>query len=168
MKRSVLLVTLLAFTVPCLALGQATPQKAKPLQQVRSEASDPTADRILCMRVWTDYMEALKASDLVKIGDFFAKDAVLIYPDMPELRGREAIRSHFVKFKGLKVLDATFILHHCGVAGDQLYTFITIDEAYVAGQQPQVKTQGRVGAVWSRQPDNTWQISHFLLNHFTP
>ncbi len=139
------------------------------LPQARSEAADPAADRDLCTRLWTDYIGALKGADLVSIAGFFANDSVLIYPDMPELRGHDAIQAHFVEaFKGVKILDATFTLNQFGVAGDQAFTFVTIDETYQLPPSPQVKTRARVGVVWRRQRDNRWQIQHFLLNHLTP
>ena len=65
-----------------------------------SEAADTGSDQALCQRLWEDHLEAVMASQPRLIA--FAKDAVLTYPDMPPLRGREPIQAHLVKmFAGL-------------------------------------------------------------------
>ncbi len=62
----------------------------------------------------------------------------------------------------------TFGLARCGVVGDEVFTFATINETYQQGSGPEVKEVARCGVVWKQQRDRTWRISHFLLNHMKP
>jgi len=85
---------------------------------------------------------------------------------MLELRSRDSIQAVFVKgFPGTKVLEMTFTLIHFDVVGSKAYTFVTINELEQEGGQPPVRALARCGVVWQRQADNSWQISHFLLNY---
>jgi ketosteroid isomerase-like protein len=135
--------------------------------QQKSEAlMDPVAAKELCTRLLTDYIETVKTLQPDKCAGWFTKDAVLIYPDMSELRSRDSIQAFFVKgFPGMKVLEMTFTLIHCDVVGSKAYTFATINELEQEGGQPPVRALARLGVVWQRQPDKSWQISHCLLNY---
>ena len=127
---------------------------------------DPVAAKELCTRLWTNYVETVKPLQPDKCASCFTKDAVLIYPDMPELRSRDSIQAFFVKaFPGTKVLDLTFTLTHCDVVGSKAYTFVTMNEVEQEGTQPPVHALARCGVVWERQPDNSWQVSHFLVSY---
>jgi uncharacterized protein (TIGR02246 family) len=139
-----------------------------PAWQRRSAAAEPAVAKELCNRLWTEYSETARSGDWEKVAGWFTKDAVLIYPDMAELRGRDAIRAHFQAFQGVKFLSMTFSLTHFGVVGDEAFTFASLSEAYQQGTGPEVKEDARCGVVWQRQPDGTWQISHFLVNHVKP
>jgi len=135
--------------------------------QQKSEAPmDQAAAKELCARLWTEYVETVKTLDPNKCDVWFTKDAVLIYPDMPELKGRDNIRAFFVKgFPGMKVLEMTFTLIHFDVVGSKAYTFVTINELEQEGAKPPVHALARCGVVWERQADRSWQISHFLVNY---
>jgi uncharacterized protein (TIGR02246 family) len=118
----------------------------------------------LCRRLWEDYLEAVRALQPEKIA--FAKDAVLIYPDMLELRGRDAIRAHLVKvFAGLKILEVGFKIERFEVVGARAYTFVTVDQLVQEGGAPPTRLRARCATVWEQQPDKSWQIAHFLVNY---
>jgi len=135
-------------------------------QQKSETPMDQAAAKELCTRLWTDYIGTVKTLEPNKVAAWFAKDAVLIYPDMPELKGHGNIRAFFVKgFPGMKVLEMTFTLIHFDVVGSKAYTFATIDELEQEGDKPPVHALGRCGVVWERQADNSWQISYFLVNY---
>jgi uncharacterized protein (TIGR02246 family) len=130
----------------------------------QSEAADIAADRALCTRLWQDLLEALKNLQPEKMA--FAKDAVLIYPDMRELRGRDAIQAHLVKaFVGLKILEVGFKIERVEVVGARAYTFVTVDERVQEGAAAPASRHARCATVWEQQPDKSWQISYFLVNY---
>lgn len=138
-----------------------------PLCQQSSEAADAGPDKDLCRRLWEGHLEAVKALQPEKIA--FAKDAVLIYPDMPVLRGRDAIQAHLVKaFAGSKVLEVGFKIERCDVVGARAYTFVTVDELIQEGAAPPARRHERCAAAWEEQPDKSWQIAHFLVNYLKP
>jgi uncharacterized protein (TIGR02246 family) len=135
-----------------------------PVYQVSSEAADARSDRELCTRLWEDYLEAVMSLQPEKIA--FAKDAVLVYPEMPELRGRDAIQAHLVKaFSGLKILKLGFKMERFEVVGARAYTFVTVDELIQEGAAPPARRHARCTTVWEQQPDKSWQIAHFLVNY---
>jgi ketosteroid isomerase-like protein len=96
----------------------------------------------------------------------FTKDAVLTYPDVPPLRGREAIQAHLAKvFAGMKFINAGFKIDRCEVVGARAYTFVIVDEQVQEGTAPATRRHARSAVVWEQQPDKTWQIAHFLVNY---
>ncbi len=144
--------SLLIFSIGCQQKGEAP--------------MDPIAAKELCTRLLTDYIETVKTLQPDKCAGWFTKDAVLIYPDMLELRGRDSLQELFAKgMPSMKVLEMTFTLIHCDVVGSKAYTFVTINELEQEGDQPPVHALARCGIVWQRQPDQSWQILHFLVNY---
>ncbi len=132
--------------------------------QQRSDAADVASDRDLCRRLWEGHLEAVKALQPEKIA--FTKDAVLVYPDRLELRGREAIQAHLVKaFSSLKVLEAGFKIERCEVVGGRAYMFVVVDESTQEGEAAPARRHARSATVWEEQPDKSWQIAHFLVNY---
>ena len=116
------------------------------------------------MRLWQDHLEAVKSGRPEKIA--FSRDAVLIYPDKPELRGREAIHAHLVKLlEGRKVLEMGFKIERFEVAGGRAYTFVVVDELIQEGAAPPARLLSRCATVWEQQPDKSWRISYFLVNY---
>ena len=135
-----------------------------PMWQRGSEAADAGPDRELCRHLWEGHLEAVKAGQLDKLA--FTADAVLIYPDMLELRGRDAIRAHLVKaLAGLKILEAGFKVDRCEVVGGRAYTFVTVDERTQEGAAPPARRHARYAAAWEQQPDKSWQMAHVLVNY---
>jgi ketosteroid isomerase-like protein len=149
---TIFLISLLIFGIGC---------------QQRSDAiMDPAAAKELCTRLWTDYLESLKSVQPDKVAGCFTKDAVLIYPDMAELKTRDSIQAFVAKvISGVKYLELTFTLNHFDVVGSKAYTFVTLTERVEEGGQAQPTYQSRCGAIWQRQADSTWQISHYLINY---
>jgi ketosteroid isomerase-like protein len=138
-----------------------------PVHQQRSQAAEAGPDAGLARRLWEDHLEAVTGPQPARIA--VADDAVFIYPDLPVLRGREAIQAHLAKASaGLRVLEAGFKLDRSEVAGGRLYTFVTVDERVQEGAAPPVRRHGRYAVVWEQQPDKSWQIAHFLVNYVKP
>jgi ketosteroid isomerase-like protein len=131
------------------------------------EAADAGSDNGLCRRLWEDHLEAVKDSRPELVA--FTKDAVLVYPDLAELRGREAIQAHLVKaLAGQKVLDVGFKLERCEVVAGRAYTFGIVADQVQEGAAPPVKRHTRFATVWEQQPDRNWQIAHMLVNYRKP
>ena len=149
---AIFIASLIVFSIGCQQKGEAP--------------MDPVAAKELCTRLLTDYIETAKILEPNKVAAWFTKDAVLIYPDMAELRSRDSIQAFFLKaIPGVKVLEMTFTLIHCDVVGSKAYTFVTINELEQESGQAPVRALARCGIVWQRQPDQSWQILHFLLNY---
>jgi uncharacterized protein (TIGR02246 family) len=138
-----------------------------PVLQRRTAAADVASEQGLCRRLWEGHLEAVRSLQPEKVA--FTKDAVLVYPDRPELRGREAIQSHLVKvFAELKVLEQGFKIDRCEVVGEHAYTFATVEQLAQEGTAPPARRHARCAVLWEQQPDKSWQIAHFLVNYRTP
>ena len=128
------------------------------------EAAQVGSGKELSRRLWEGYLEAVMALQPEKIA--FAKDAVLVYPDTLELRGRDAIQAHLVKvFKHLKILEVSFKIERAEEVGARAYTFVTVDELIQEGAAPPTRRHARCAAVWEQQPDKSWQLAYFLVNY---
>jgi ketosteroid isomerase-like protein len=149
-----------AFVMALLVVGSAVWQRS-------SEAADTAADRELCKRLWEDHLEAVMAHQPTRIA--FTQDALVIYPDMLELRGRAEIQAHLAKvFAARKVLKAGFKIERVEVVGSRAYTFVLVDELVQEGAAAPARVLARYATVWEQQPDKSWQIAHLLVNYRKP
>lgn len=150
--------SLLGVLVVALVIGS-------PVSQQSSEAADsPVSDRALCNGLWEDHLEAVKAGQPAKIA--FTHDAVLIYPDLAAIRGRDAIRAHLAKvIAGQRILDVGYKMERCEVVGARAYTFVIVDEQIQEGAAPPARRHARSATVWEQQPDKSWQIAYSLVNY---
>lgn len=131
---------------------------------LRSEEADAGPGKELCRSLWEGYLEAIKAQQPERIP--FAKDAVVIYPDMLALSGRDAIEAHLGKLlSGLKTIEVGFKIDRCEVVGPRAYAFVTVDELIQEGATAPARRHARCAAVWEQQPDKSWRIAHFLVNY---
>lgn len=130
----------------------------------RGEAADAAADREVCMNLWKEHLEAVKALEPGRIA--VANDAVFFYPDMAALRGRDAIQAHLVKaLAGLKILEVGFKIERCEVVGARAYNFATVDELIQEGAASPARRHARYATVWEQQPDKNWQIAYLVVNY---
>jgi len=130
------------------------------------EAAGPETDK-LGRRLWEDYLEAVMAGQPERIA--FAKEAVLIYPELDPLRGRDAIQAHLAKaLASQKIVKAGFKVDRFEVVGTRAYSFVVMDELIQEGAGPQARRLARCATVWEQQPDQSWQIVHFLVNYRKP
>src|SRR5687767_9152515 len=124
--------------------------------QRSGEAADTAADRELCKRLWEDHLEAVMAHQPTRIA--FTQDALVIYPDMLELRGRAETQAHLAKvFAARKVLKAGFKIERVEVVGARAYTFVLVDELVQEGAAAPARVLARHATVWEQQPDKSWQ-----------
>ena len=149
-----------ALLMPILLMGSVVgPQ--------RSEAADTASDQALCRRLWEDHLEAVTASQPQLIA--FAKDAVVTYPDMPPLRGREAIQAHLVKmFAALKVVKTGFKMERSRSSATCLYVrhrrTRRLKKARLASDA--ASDARRRATVWEQATgQRTRQIAHLLVNY---
>jgi ketosteroid isomerase-like protein len=135
-----------------------------PDQQSSEGADDAVSDQTLCNRLWEDPLEAVKAGQPARIA--FTRDAVLVYPNLAEIRGRDAIHAHLAKvIAGQRILDVGYKMERCEVVGTRAYTFVIVDEQIQEGAAPPARRHARSATVWEQQPDKSWQIAYSLVNY---
>ena len=103
-------------------------------------------DRAAIEALTADYTAAVQAGDAAAISALHAADAILLPPNEPSLRGREAVDAYLAAFHA-EPLDQTFTTEDVVVAesGDLAYEVGTWDG-------------GKYLTVWRRTPDG-WRIA---------
>jgi ketosteroid isomerase-like protein len=102
------------------------------------------------------------------LGDFFTTDGCLMWPDLPDIKGREAIRAAFEQFVATFTTiafqpDRRLLEQH----EDNAYSlgrFIEVRRRLDNGQIEQV--HGRLVEVWRREEDGRWRIEQLLTGRF--
>ncbi|MFW9887938.1 MAG: YybH family protein [Candidatus Thorarchaeota archaeon] len=102
------------------------------------------------------------------MGNFFAKDAKLMFPLMPDVVGRESIRDFFVDFVSVYTTDSL----------EPKRELIRVYErdAYILGSFIEVRTKrnegtpetvyGRFLEVWKLFSDGRWELTHFMTGRY--
>jgi uncharacterized protein (TIGR02246 family) len=127
----------------------ATPEQQVAAIQARSDAFEAAAD----------------ARDAAALAALYAPDAVVMDPNQPTHRGRDAIRAHYASFIGNPELTiasrATEIV--VARAGDMAYEIGTTTARIRAGEQTR-EIQGRYLAVWTKV-NGEWLIAREMSNY---
>jgi ketosteroid isomerase-like protein len=102
------------------------------------------------------------------MGDFFAEDARLMFPQIEDIVGREAIREHFVRFVSRYTTDSWNPKRGLIDVYDQrAYThgsFIEIRTPLDGG--PAEKVYGRFIEIWQLSSKGKWEIIRFMTGRY--
>jgi ketosteroid isomerase-like protein len=146
--RSSLCVLVLS-VVLLLGLGAAVPGQGK---------RDATLDKLTL-----EFAAAYSARDAARVASFYADRAVVMAPDMPMVRGREAIEAYYKH--GFAQSSGTLRLQ-------PLESAITGATAYEAGTSTLVATRGDESAgkyvVIYERIRNEWKIVYDIFNNDPP
>jgi uncharacterized protein (TIGR02246 family) len=95
----------------------------------------------------------------------FSDDAILLFPDTPEKRGKDAIREHLANaFGALTIQSLETQIDTIETFGDVAYEWGTYRERYTETGKPQTQEEGRYMLRWARQPDGAWRVTRFTGN----
>ena len=101
------------------------------------------------------YNDAFNRGDAAGCAAFFTEDVVLIAPDQPIIRGRQAFEDIYrTRMANSASGTHTNELVEYGVEGDMAYQIGTFA---VEGVSP--SEQGKFVNVLKRQPDGTWKVA---------
>ncbi|MFW9789038.1 MAG: YybH family protein [Candidatus Thorarchaeota archaeon] len=102
------------------------------------------------------------------MGNFFAKDAKLMFPLMPDIIGRESIRDFFVNFVSMYTTDS--------LKPKRELIRVYERDAYTLGSFIEVRTKrnerttetvyGRLLEVWKLSSDGRWELTHFMTGRY--
>lgn len=108
---------------------------------------------------------AWRLSNADSVAAVFAPDAVLMFPDAPDVRGRDAIRQTLAgMFDSTKVESLDVHPDTIEVYGASAMEWGTYEEVVQPRGQPKVRFEGRYVLHWQRQPDGQWAIRRFTGN----
>ena len=104
--------------------------------------------------------EAAKAKDLDLYVSFYADDAVLLWPGVPMVTGRAAIRKFMQVFFSMPDSSLSFETAQAEVsrAGDFAYTYGTNKVTLVDPSGKKMKDSGKYLTVYRKQSDGAWKV----------
>jgi ketosteroid isomerase-like protein len=116
------------------------------------------------------FIDALKAGDMVRIGELLADDAVFMPPNEPTLYGKpevmawhEEYRHHF-RVAAFSVPDNEVAIDGDWAVETSSYMIAIIP----APDGSRIRDDGRIVAIWTRDPDGSWKIWQQLWNSIKP
>ena len=108
---------------------------------------------------------AWRLSNADSVAAVFAPDAELMFPDAPDVEGRDAIRQMLAgMFDSTRVESLDVRPDTIEVYGSSAMEWGTYEEVVAPRGQPKVRFEGRYLLHWQRQPDGQWAIRRFTGN----
>lgn len=114
--------------------------------------------------------EAAKAKDLDLYVSLYADDAVLLWPGVPMVTGRAAIRKFMQVFFSMPDSSLSFETAQVEMsrAGDFAYTCGTNKVTLVDPSGKKMKDSGKYLTVYRKQSDGTWKVVADMGNSDLP
>jgi uncharacterized protein (TIGR02246 family) len=115
------------------------------------------------------FTAALGRGDVAAVTEFYADDAVVLAPNAPMARGKEAIRTLFSGLTGqLGAPQLTLKTEQVNEAGDIAYEV----GVYTLSAHPpgggSLTDNGKYVVVWKRQGDASWKMAVDIWNTDSP
>jgi ketosteroid isomerase-like protein len=95
----------------------------------------------------------------------FSDDAVLQFPDMPDARGRDAVREALKQgFDAVEIQSLETEIDTIEVFDDVAYEWGRYTERMAEAGKPAVTAEGRYLMRWQRDADGSWKVTRFTGN----
>jgi ketosteroid isomerase-like protein len=116
------------------------------------------------------FNDAFRKDRAAELGAFFAEDARLLWPEMPDILGREAIQQAFNDFIGVfSTLYYETRFDVVDIHPRYAYTLGTFEEVRSERQGNQsTRIFGRFAWFFQQQPDGGWLITRLMTSRFAP
>ena len=115
------------------------------------------------------HVDAWRRNDADAVATMFTDDAILLLPNVENVRGRAAIRAFVANvFSTTKVDRLDVTIEELDLHGDTAYERGSYSEGYTVHGQGAKRERGRYIMVWKQQPGGAWKIHRFLANHPVP
>lgn len=131
-----------------------------------SPAADPRADEAAVRREGEAYLAALRTNDIDSIAAHWTDSMIVMPPNTPMLRGREAVRAWVVAFlEQSRFVDGRFTESAITVSGDLAVERVAFSLTVrpVSGGDPMVDV-GKGLHVYQRQADGSWRLAMDIWN----
>jgi len=138
----------------CAVIGCSTLDKSAP--------DTVSVDRAAIAQREDQHKDALARKDMDGILAVYSADVVMMPPNEPPIRGKEALRSWFAKlFSQVTLQPGSRALDSLELAGDLAVERLLFSDS--AGQ-----ATGKAIHVYRRQADGTWRITQDIWNRDVP
>lgn len=133
--------------------------------------ADMSADAETAVRaVDAEWMKAGEAKDAARFATYYAEDAAVMFPNMPQLNGvaaiREGIQGAFAA-PGFS-LTTTATKYVAAKSGDLVYTQGTYKTTANDAKGKQVNDTGKYVVVFRKQGDGAWKVVADIFNSDLP
>ncbi|MFN8254046.1 MAG: hypothetical protein U0W24_00035 [Bacteroidales bacterium] len=119
----------------------------------------------LCQKLWQSYRADLFLGNPFEIGKNFEDDAIVVYPDMPEIIGKENIlKALNDMFPKTKILKFDFKIQECLISDSSLFIYISADEKSMR-YSIEYSSHVRISSFWKLNSEKVWKISLVHLNY---
>jgi uncharacterized protein (TIGR02246 family) len=107
--------------------------------------------------------KAMLAADWPAAGSVYTEDGLVMPPNGPAAQGRAAIQKLFSGFPKVTAFHQS--VEEIEGHGDLAYARVRYEVTMMPpGSKAPVKDQGKVLAVWRKQPDGSWLVSRAVWN----
>lgn len=127
---------------------------------------DNNSDFQLCTDLWQSYADLLKIGNPDSIGKKFTNDAIIIYPDIPDIIGKENVQKLINgTFPNIKLQEFDFNIKQFCVTDSTVFSFINVKEKYLNSENIEYNSDARISTLWKLEADNNWRISLFQVSY---
>lgn len=147
-------------TAGCLLLLATSPHalSAQEVDQQAEAASLMEVDRAMAEAYSTS------SSPLDAVFAHWTDDAMVLAPDAPMARGKEASRAVFAELEAMPGYSLSWTPTTADVSGDLGYTIGTYHMEVRNSEDRLVAIDGKYMTVWKKQPDGTWKVAVDMFN----
>ena len=152
MRRTVW-TTALVLSLGCSSAPNRLPQRPSP-EEARGLAE-----------ARAELIAAATSSDAARLAAVYTLDAVLMNPNVPDVRGRADIEGHFRRaFAAIAIRKMTLTPVEVTICDGRAYDLSAFTQLIGGAGQAPAEDRGRVMLVWAREPGGRWRIARALVN----
>ena len=136
----------------------------------QSAPDTSAADRAAIDAGHEAFLAGMRANDCHALLALLTADVVFVPPNMPQANGPDRVRSWCEStFAQVKTKSVVISSRDVTVAGDWGIEHATFEWTVVpAGGGGDLRDEGRVVAIWRRQPDGSWKLARDIWNSALP
>jgi uncharacterized protein (TIGR02246 family) len=124
---------------------------------------DVEADIQAIKDIVKEYEGAVNTADIDRYLQLYADDVIDIYPNMPALSGKEAIRNRDQQLFEEVTLQDVYTVQDVKVSGDLAVTHVTLSAVITIKASGETsKTNGNWILIFRKQSDDSWKIIYSI------
>ena len=125
--------------------------------------ADVEADIQTIKDIVKEYEAAVNTADIDRYLQLYADDVIDIYPNMPALSGKEAIRNRDQQLFEEVTLQDVYTVQDVKVSGDLAVTHVTLSAVITIKASGETsKTNGNWILIFRKQSDDSWKIIYSI------
>ncbi len=127
---------------------------------------DLEAGRAALLETDAQWAAAVASNDAATFASFFASDAILQAPHLPQMSGTDAIRQWIDTSMGFPGFAVTWTATSADVAasGDMGYTLGTFTFHMTMPDGSPIDDHGKYTTIWKKQADGSWKVAVDTFN----